>query len=477
MQPPPASPPPEHHRTAPEDRIPLVGKLGYASGGMAVNLMANGVVTLASFVLNIKLGMDPALVGLLMAIPRFYDAITTPVVGVVSDNWHGRWGRRKPFMVLGALGAGIFFAALWWLPPGQGQMHHFWYFLAVSLVFFTFVDLFTVPWGAMGLAMTADYHERTRLMTVNTLLSSVVLVGLAWVYALTQLPVFSDSLAGTKVVTAGVGALMTALALGSVLLCKEKNLATARKEGARPIKAQLASVMTNRPFLILSTVVLLMCLGIFSIMSLSGYVGIYYVFGGDEKAASVLLGWNGTAWQVSSFLLVGIVGLAAVRWGKRHTLVVALLCTMAGNLLKWPCANPHHPWLFLVPPVLIATGFCALWTLTAAMLADVCDYEELRTGERNEGTLNAMYWWINKLGVTAAFVLSGVLLNLTGFSAALGGGQSGNTIFLMRLFDAGIPALAVAGAILLTLLYPISEARSYEIRAELEKRRGRLGST
>lgn len=467
---------PVHHHTAPEDRIPIVSKLGYASGGMAVNLMANGVGALASMVLNIKLGMNPALVGILMAIPRLFDAFIGPTIGLISDNWHGRWGRRKPFMVAGALGAGVSYAALWWLTPGQSEMTYFWYFLAVSLVFFTFADLFSVPWGAMGLSLSADYHERTRLMTVNTLMSSVLLIGLAWLYALTQLPIFPDSLVGTKVVTAGVGCLITLLALGSVFFCAEKNLQEEKREQTRAAKAQLWSVVTNRPFLIISVVVLLMCLGVFSTMSLGGYVGIYYVFGGNEKSASVLLGWNGTVWQVSSILLVGVIGAIAVRKGKRHTLILALFFTVAGNLLKWPCANPAHPWLFLIPPMFIAAGFCALWTLTASMLADVCDYEELRTGERNEGTLNAMYWWLNKLGVTAAFTLSGILLNLTGFDATLGGAQSAKTIFLIRIFDAGIPALAVLGAILLAFVYPISEQRAYEIRAELEKRRGRLGA-
>jgi GPH family glycoside/pentoside/hexuronide:cation symporter len=124
--------------------------------------------------------------------------------------------------------------------------------------------------------------------------------------------------------------------------------------------------------------------------------------------------------------------------------------------------------------LLVAFGFSALWTLTASMLADVCDLHELNTGNRNEGALNAMYAWVLKAGTTLAFALSGLLLNLTGFDQALGAGQSAATILSMRWMDIGVPALAVLAAMGLTWIYPISEDRAYQIRAELEKRRGKL---
>jgi GPH family glycoside/pentoside/hexuronide:cation symporter len=169
--------------------------------------------------------------------------------------------------------------------------------------------------------------------------------------------------------------------------------------------------------------------------------------------------------------------LVATRVGKRHTLVLALVLALLGNLIKWWCYTPAHPWMFLIPPLFVAFGFSALWTLTASMLADVCDLHELQTGNRNEGALNAMYAWLLKVGTTIAFALSGVLLNLTGFDQALGANQSPDTILSMRLMDIAVPAVAVLAAIVLAWIYPISEDRAYQIRAELEKRRGRLETT
>jgi len=469
-----APPPAEHHRTAPGDRVPLVGKLGYASGGMAVNLTANAIGSLVAMVLNIALGMNPALVGLLVAIPRLFDAVADPLLGAISDNFRSRWGRRKPFMLVGGIGAGIFFAALWWMPAKWGEMGHFWYFLTLSLLYYLFTSLFSVPWGALGLSITADYHERTRVMALNAFLCALTGISLSWFYAMTQMEVFHDTLTGARFVTAGVGLVMIVLAMLSVIFCPDKHRPEDQAETPEPVLSQLKDVFSNRPFLLVGGTVLLMCLGIFSVSSISPYVAIYYIYGGSEKAASVLLGWGGTVWQISSLLLVGVVAGAAVRFGKRHTLAVALICGLLGNLLKWPCASPQHPLLSLIPSIFIAFGFCALWTLTASMMADVCDFHELRTGHRSEGSLNAVYAWLMKLGVTAAFAISGVLLSMTGFDPALGGGQSERTIFLMRLIDTGLPSIAMLGAVILTIFYPISEARAYEIRAELESRRGRL---
>jgi GPH family glycoside/pentoside/hexuronide:cation symporter len=466
----------KHHQTNPEDRLPIRDKAGYSSGGMAYTLMGNAIGNLGNVVLNIGMGMNPFLVGLLLALPRAVDALLDPLIGTWSDNFRSRWGRRKPFMVAGALGAGVFFIVLWWMPVGGTEMGKFWYFLFFSTVFYLFMSLFAVPWGAIGLSMTADYHERTRLMATYAFTSAGAAILLSWLYALIKLPCFPDTITGTRWVSAGLAGLMTGLALLSVWLCREKQTAGQAKHTTEAAWPQIQSVLGNRAFLILGGAVFFMCLGIFSISSLPTYLAIYFIHGGNESAASILSGWGGTVWQVGSLFFIPLISLVATRIGKRHTLVLALVAALTGNLIKWFCYTPAQPLLFLLPPLLIAFGFSALWTLTASMLADVCDLHELNTGNRNEGTLNAMYAWVMKVGSTLAFALSGILLNLTGFDQALGASQSPATILSMRLIDIGVPAVAVLAAIGLTWLYPISEDRAYQIREELERRRGRMHS-
>jgi len=466
-----------HHVTRVEDRVSLREKAGYSAGGMSYTLMGNSIGSMANVVLNIGLGMNPFLVGLLLAIPRFIDALLDPLIGAWSDNTRSRWGRRKPFMVVGAIGACIFFVVLWWFPTVWSEMGQFWFFLTLSVVFYAFMSLFAVPWGAMGLSMTADYHERTRLMATNAFMSALAAILLSWLYALIKLPVFPDSITGARWVAVGLSVVTVVLGFVAVALCREKQTTAQSSQASEPVLPQIKSVVTNRAFLVLGSVVFFMCVGIFSIGSLPVYLAIYYIYGGDEHSASVLAGWNGTVWQVSSLLFVPLISLVATRIGKRHTLVMALFFALIGNLIKWFCYSPQHPLLFLVPPVFVALGFSALWTLTASMLADVCDLHELQTGNRNEGALNAMYGWVMKVGSTVAFALSGVLLNLTGFDQALGGNQSAATILSMRLLDIGVPAIAVVAAIVLAWIYPISEDRAYRIRTELEQRRGQLETT
>lgn len=465
----------KHLLTRPEDRLPLAEKAGYSAGGMSYTLMGNAIGNMGNVVLNVAMGMNPFLVGLLMAIPRFIDALLDPFIGASSDNCRSRWGRRKPFMVVGALGAGLFFVVLWWIPSAWSEMGKFWYFLVVSVVFYLFMSLFAVPWGALGLSMTADYHERTRLMATNAFWCAAAAILLSWLYALIKLPVFPDSIAGARWVSVGMAVLMTVLALVAVVFCRERQTAAQATHQAEPMLPQIKAVLANRAFLILGSIVFFMCLGVFSISSLPTYIAIYYIFDGNEKAASMLVGWNGTVWQVGSLLFVPLVGFAATRIGKRQTLIIALFFAIIGNLIKWFCYSPAHPWLFLIPPIFIALGFSALWTIAASMLADVCDLHELKTGNRNEGALNAMYAWLMKLGTTLAFALSGLLINLTGFQQSAGGAQSEHTILTMRLMDIIVPSAAVAAAILLAWVYPISENRAYEIRGELERRRGKLG--
>jgi GPH family glycoside/pentoside/hexuronide:cation symporter len=108
------------------------------------------------------------------------------------------------------------------------------------------------------------------------------------------------------------------------------------------------------------------------------------------------------------------------------------------------------------------------------MISDVCDYDELRTSQRREGVFGAIYWWMVKIGMALAGLLTGIMLNASGFAVELVA-QPERTLFLLRVFDVGVPLVTSALAIVIMFTYPISEQKAYEIRAELERRRGKLG--
>src|SRR5210317_1682120 len=109
-----------HYETAAEDRIPFLLKIVYGFGAFTNNLLAAAVCGMV-IVLNLGLGMNPALVGLLGALPRLTDALTDPLMGYISDTTHSRWGRRRPYIFIGAIFAGIVFILLWQLPAGKSE--------------------------------------------------------------------------------------------------------------------------------------------------------------------------------------------------------------------------------------------------------------------------------------------------------------------------------------------------------------------
>src|SRR5210317_1687792 len=123
-----------HYETAPEDRISLSQKVIYGFGAFTNNLLAAAIGGMA-IILNLGLGMNPALVGLLGALPRLTDALTDPLMGYISDNTRSRWGRRRPYIFIGAILSGIFFILLWQLPLGHTENFYFWYFLIGSIIF------------------------------------------------------------------------------------------------------------------------------------------------------------------------------------------------------------------------------------------------------------------------------------------------------------------------------------------------------
>lgn len=110
------------HETKPEDRIPLTAKVIYGIGGFVNNLLAAAIGGM-TIVLNLGLGMNPALVGLLGALPRLVDAITDPLMGFISDRTRSRWGRRRPYIFVGAIAAGIVFTLLWQFPRGESEAY------------------------------------------------------------------------------------------------------------------------------------------------------------------------------------------------------------------------------------------------------------------------------------------------------------------------------------------------------------------
>jgi len=461
----------KHPETPPEERVSVKHKTGFGLGAVSECIMANSIGQMANYVLNLGLGVRPELVGWLLAIPRIWDAITDPVIGSWSDNIRTRWGRRKPFVFAGALLSSIIFAAMWFLPRGWSEMAYFWYFLGMSLLYYTAFTIWVVPWSAMGCEMTKDYNERTSVMAYRTFFMSIGGFVPAWLFALTKLPIFTDVVQGARYVGMGTAVVMLVFGLIPVFWAPENYSAEIQKQEKIGFATSMKATFGNKPFLLMNTIVLIVCAGLFMINGLDPYVTIYHVWGGEQTPASVWIGWSALAYQVSGILFVFPVTWAARKWGKKSALSFFLIISLIAALLKWPCFTPDHPWLVLIPSFLLSAGLTALWTITNSMMADICDVGELETGKRMEGAFNAVGGWIRKVGLSLALLISGYVISLTGFDVALGAGQSASTIFWMRLMAVAIPAAMIAIALVLIPFYTITEEKAHDIRSQLKQRK------
>jgi GPH family glycoside/pentoside/hexuronide:cation symporter len=176
---------------------------------------------------------------------------------------------------------------------------------------------------------------------------------------------------------------------------------------------------------------------------------------------------------IFTLFVIPLTGWIATRLGKRETFLITISLSIAGYAVKWVGYNPDHPYWLLFAAPLVAFGTGSLFTLMGSMISDVCDYDELQTQQRREGVFGAIYWWMVKVGMALAGLLTGVLLKVSGFDVALKAGQADKTLFLLRVFDVGIPILTSIIALGIIATYTITEAKAHEIRGELERRRGR----
>ncbi len=480
-----------HAKTAPEDRVKLIHRFAYGSGAFVNNLLAAASGGMM-IVLNLGLGMNPALVGLLGALPRLTDAFTDPLMGYISDNSRTRWGRRRPFIFGGAILAGLLFALLWQLPGARSETFYFVWFLVGSILFYMGYTIFATPWVALGYELTPDYHERTRLMGTQNFIGQLAYVVSPWFLWIMNSGKFYRNAQGEPDQVAGAAGLaiivaIVAIGLGILpaLFLRERmhSVAATATKARKSFKRNIAEffhgfgvTLSNGPFLKLCIATFLVFNGFILIASFQFYVIIYYVFGGDQAEGAKYAGWAGTVGALCTFAIVAFITWLSTRIGKRRAFFVSTGVSILGYGLKWICYNPEMPWLIIIPAPLMAFGLGGLFTLMPSMIADVVDLDELKTHQRREGMFGSIFWWMVKLGLSAALAGGGYLLNATGFDVDLGGAQSSQSIILLRIFDAGIPIIASVIAIWTVAKYPITEARAREVRTELENRRGRPGA-
>jgi GPH family glycoside/pentoside/hexuronide:cation symporter len=475
----------KHHTTAAKDMVPIGQKMAFGAGHLVLNLLP-GALGIFMFFLLTAFGMDPFLAGLLGGLPRIFDAITDPIMGFISDNTNSRWGRRRPYIFVGAILSGIFFIVLWQLDPEDSVNYNFWYFLIMSMVFLIGNTMFATPLIGLGYEMTSDYNERTRLMAFSQTIGQIAWMIVPWFWVLIADPdLFESQAVGVRKLSIIVGAICLVLGLLPAIFCK--GMDSSHMENRKKITFKtmfsnlkdlfdgIVQVSKNKPFMRLCGATFLVFNGFQLVASFSYFIIVFYMFNGDYGAAGNYPAWFSTITAVvTAFAVIPIISWMANKYGKKNAFIISTVISIIGYILKWWGFNPESPLLIFMPIPLMAFGLGGLFTLMMSMTADVCDLDELRNGmPRKEGTFGAIYWWMVKLGQALALVLGGLVLKVVGFdqNAAV---QTAETMTNLRIADIVIPALTAGIAIWIMWNYSLNEERAREIKKELVERRGEL---
>lgn len=419
------------HATSEADRVSWLQLVAYGSGGLIPIALFNIAGQLVGLLGNISLGLSAFWLGAILMFPRLWDAVSDPVMGYLTDHTHTRWGRRRPYLLLGGLLVAVSFVGMWWIPSHESvhsifasEQTYQWFQLAFILggvlVFYTSCTIFEIPHGALGMEMSPDYHERTRLFSAKSFLGNLFAMGTPWLLWLAARDVFSGPggtpADGMRYVSLLVAAILIPLAFWWFRTLHEPEFAEFRERPKSSFWVDMARTLENRTFLRLTLAIFALSMGFNFVGNLNNYITIFYVFGGDESAATFVLGINGTTWAIVALAAVLPLNLISRRLGKHRTLLVAIGLMSAAQLSKIVCYDPANPWLLLIPTALLSMGMLMFYTLAASMIADVCDADELATGQRAEGTYYSVFWWLLKMGSAVASLVGGALLVYTQFN-------------------------------------------------------------
>jgi len=466
-------------------KIPLIQKAAFGAGHLVNNLLP-GALGVFSFFLLTAFGIDPALAGLLAAIPRFVDALSDPIIGFISDNTSSRWGRRRPYIFIGALLCGILFAVQWQLYAENGTVYNFWYFLIFSILFILTNAIFATPLIGLGYEMTSDYKERTRLMGFSQTIGQIAWMVVPWFWVLIANPnLFENQAEGVRQLSIVVGLICVVLGLLPAIFCigiDSSHIENRAEISFRTIGTNMKRLLIdmknmtkNNPFMRLCGATFLVFNGFQMVASFSFFIIVFYMFKGSYADAGTLPAWFATVSAIlTAFGVIPIVTFLANKFGKRKAFIISTVISIVGYMLKWWGFNPAHPWMVFIPVPFMAFGLGGLFTLMMSMTADVCDLDELRNGmPRREGTFGAVYWWMVKLGQALALALGGIVLKVVGFNQNLAT-QAPETMHNLRLMDVIIPSVTAALAIWCMWNYDLNEQKAEEIKETLIKRRGEL---
>jgi len=439
------------------ERLPVRTKIVYALGDVSSNtVLATLSLVFASYFLVEVAGLRPLYAGLVPLIGRVVDAVTDPLMGRISDHTSWRWGRRRPYLLIGAAPMGALFGLVWWTPQGLSELGKLAYYTAAYSSLMCALTVISVPYLALQPEMALDYDERTSLNAYRNVGSVIGII-----LALSLRPLAEIAGGGA----AGFTAVGTAFGVALALPWLAVHRATFERPEFRrtapevPFFRALGACLRQRAF---RRLVGLYLWGRVAI-DLTGVMLVLY-----------FTHWIGRSEDFEIMMLIFMVSGVAVlplwiqisrRVDKSSAFIAGAVWWMFG-LVGMLFVQPDWPrWMLMAFAPIVAAGYAAVDLMPWAMLGEIADEDELASDERREGIYNGLFTFLRKLAGALAVFTALTILDVAGLQP--GGAQTERTLWAIRLLTSVAPAMCLVFAVAWARGYPLTRARHEAIVAEL----------
>lgn len=431
------------------------------------------------FFLVSVVGLPVRYAGVVFLVGRIWDSINDPLVGTLSDRLDTRWGRRRPLLLFGAVPFGLGFILLFVVPPFESETAIVLYYIAVFLFFDTMYTVVNVPYSALTPELTEDYDERSSLTgwRIATAIFATLVAGASfkWLAETVLAGWFrvnvSSELALQYGFTATAALWGISLALPPLILFKnivEPQRVPPDTDPIRPWQT-FKEVFSNRPFRLGAIVYLLTFSTTDIVVTVMVWFLIFYVRV-DEGFDNIILG---TVLGLA-FLTMPLTVRLMRYFGKRNIFIVSM-AIFAVVLLIISQVPPGGQYYVLAAAAVAGLGYGAANVVPWAIVADVVEADELKTGKRREGIYAGYLVFFRKLATAVSVFIATKVLDLAGFQEGTTGSQfiqqPDSALFALRALVGFVPAIMLAGAIFFAWQYPLDREAHEDIRRQLVKQR------
>jgi Na+/melibiose symporter-like transporter len=404
------------------------------------------------------LALPLASVGAVIAISRLLDVFTDPIIGILSDRWHSRWGRRKPWLVLGTP---LLVLSTWMLFVPDKSVSVFYLFVWTSLLFFAFT-LFDLPYKAWGAELSADYNERSRIAAWREAFGA----GGHIIFLLILITMGLFGISGNREQLMVI-AVMVCISLPVFVTLTVFNVPEKSPENLNgPIHMGwpgLKLIKNNKAFVKTVIALILFVTGLMIQATLHKMV-LKHIVGRPELFSPMIL-----AETLASLVTLPLWIKLSYKIGKHRALTLAGLWIGLWSLAL-PIVGQGDVVLYITLIIFRGSSLAAIIFLSNSIAADVVDHDTLASGRQRTGLYFSLWGMTIKMAIGLGVFLGTSLPALYGFEPALSTHSPETEYALMRIYG-WLPCFIMALAIPLFWNFPLNRQKQQELRTQIEARR------